>query len=323
MQDNSTFALLLLALLLALSGCAGYEAEQGKPPKGYRNATMLKAAYATGRLKLIDAEPEVPTNLAAHRDLVFKNTPEKDLKLDIYHAADVKDPLPLLVFIHGGSWKSGNKDDYRRYLVDYAAKGYVTATLSYRFSQEAPFPAAFDDVVCGLSWLKANADRYYIDTNHIAVIGGSAGGHLAMMLAYQARDTTYQGACPIEIDAGIHAIVNLYGPADLTTDFAINHPSVIQFVGQEFSEASRFAYEAVSPLQFVTADDPPTLIFHGTIDDVVPVAQSDTLYQVLQRLGIPAEYHRLEGWPHTMDLGLYVNQYCQHHMDAFFRQHLQ
>ncbi|HFC01256.1 MAG TPA: alpha/beta hydrolase, partial [Phaeodactylibacter sp.] len=150
-----------------------------EPPKGYWNQFTMKIAYATGRLKLIDPSPEIPNNLIAYRDLVYKKTKEKILKLDLYHKNNITQPTPLLVFIHGGSWKSGDKDDYRRYLVDFAEKGYITATIAYRFSQEAPFPAAFDDVVCAIKWLKDHASAYHVDTENIAVIGGSAGGHLA------------------------------------------------------------------------------------------------------------------------------------------------
>ena len=323
MKGNQNRLLVAMTMAVLVVGCRSYCVEDGRPPKGYRSANTLKVAFATGMLKLIDAEPEVPAQITVHRDLLYKETPEKDLKLDLYHAASATGKLPLLVFIHGGSWKSGNKDDYRRYLVDYALKGFATATLSYRFSQEAPFPAAFHDVVCGLKWLKANANAYPVDTSRIALIGGSAGGHLAMMVAYHARDSAYQGECPVQADAGIRAVVNLYGPADLTTDFAINHPSVIRFVGEEYSKDTHGAYVAVSPLTYISSDDPPTLTFHGTIDDVVPVAQADTLHQALLRSGVSSIYHRLKGWPHTMDLGLYVNQYCQFHMDAFFEQHLQ
>lgn len=293
------------------------------PPKGYANSTTLKVAYATGALKLIEDEPEVPANVKVIQDIVYKETAEKTLKLDIYHFDSLDTPRPLLVFIHGGSWKKGNKDDYLPYLVDYVKKGYVTATVAYRFSQEAIFPAALDDVVCAVKWLKSNAQDYHIDPNKVAVIGGSAGGHLAMLLGYHGNDPDYQGACDsTEVDASVQAVVNLYGPVDLTTDFAINHPSVHQLMGAEYSPASKAAYEAGSPINFITPDDPPTLTFHGTIDEIVPVVQADMLDEALKKEQVPSYYHRLEGWPHTMDLGLKVNSYCQYYMDEFFQKHL-
>ncbi|MCB0837625.1 MAG: alpha/beta hydrolase [Bacteroidetes bacterium] len=295
-----------------------------KAPKGFMNETTLKIAYATGLLKLIDAEPPVPESLSFYEDIVYKQTPEKELKLDIYHQNSLQEPQPLLVFIHGGSWKSGNKDDYRRYLVDFAEKGYVTASLSYRFAQDAPFPAAFDDVVCGLSWLRQHAEEYMIDADHIAVVGGSAGGHLTMMLAYHSYDSTYHrpDGCEYGSDQRIQAIVNFYGPTDLTTEYARNHPSVFKFIGQEYSEDNHSLFAAASPLEFVSEDDPPTLTFHGTLDDLVPVSQADRLHEALKESGVQSEYHRLKGWPHTMDLSLKVNRFCQYQMDAFFEKYL-
>lgn len=320
MPIKNILLLVSIVLLLFNFGCS--QSEALAPPKGYKSTTTMKVAYATGLLKLIESSPDVPDSITVHKDLVYKESPQKPLKLDIYHLNSINEATPLVVFIHGGSWKKGDKDDYRRYLVDYAAKGYVTATLSYRLSPIAPFPAAFDDVVCGIKWLRSNAAKYHIDPDRIAVVGGSAGGHLAMMLGYHGNDSTYVAECAIEADVNIKAIVNLYGPADLTTDFAINHPSVIQFVGQEYSEETKGAFDAVSPLQFISPDDPPTLTFHGTIDEIVPVEQSDRLHEELQQKNVVSYYHRLKGWPHTMDMGRKVNKYCQYYMDEFFEKHL-
>ncbi|MEZ5043431.1 MAG: alpha/beta hydrolase [Saprospiraceae bacterium] len=317
--NGSRWMLLLIAL-----ACACSKTDPSAPPKGFLNESTLKLAYATGALKLIETEPAIPETLLAFKDITYKETIEKNLKVDIYHHRDIQQPTPLLVFIHGGSWKKGDKDDYRRYLVDYAEKGYVTATISYRFSQEAPFPAALDDVTCAIKWLKQHASEYHIDPQKIAVIGGSAGGHLGMMLAYHASDSTYSQpvGCETGVDSKIQALVNLYGPTDLTTPYSVAHPSVIALIGSEYSDTTKTKFEAASPLFFISPDDPPTLIFHGTIDDLVPVSQSDTLQMALTRANVPVYYHRLEGWPHTMDLSLKVNNYCQVQMDAFFAKYL-
>ena len=104
------------------------------------------------------------------------------MKLDIYHSKNISESAPLLLFIHGGGWHGGDKHDYLRYLVDYAKKGYVTATVQYRFTDKVKFPAQLLDVKAAVRWLKQNADEYHIDNNNIAVIGGSAGGHLSLMV---------------------------------------------------------------------------------------------------------------------------------------------
>jgi len=318
----SILGLLVLFWMTFIADCSS--ADASRPPKGYLNETMLKVAYASGALKLIEAEPEIPAHLRSYENITYKTTPEKELKLDIYHKPDIQSPTPLLVFIHGGSWKKGNKDDYRRYLVDFAEKGFVTATIAYRFAQDAPFPAALEDVVCAVKWLKSNAQDYFIDTSRVAVVGGSAGGHLGMLLAYHGQDTTFKSVSSCEGTATpeIQALVNFYGPVDLTTAYSVSHPSVVGFLGQAYDETSQELYEAASPINFITPDDPPTLTFHGTLDDLVPVGQADTLDLMLKAVGVPSHYHRLKGWPHTMDLGQRVNNYCQYQMDAFFAQYL-
>ncbi len=292
------------------------------PPKGYLNHTLLKIAYALKTLKLVDTKPAIPDHMIAHQGIVYKQTDARDLKIDIYHKKSLKEEAPLLLFIHGGSWKSGDRDDYRRYLIDYAEKGYITASVAYRFSQEAIFPAQLNDIVCAIQWLKTHCHDYRINPEKIALIGGSAGGHLAMMAAYMGGESRYPGSCDYPVDASVQAIVNLYGPADLTTEIAIHTPSVIRLTGRPYSDSTKMLFEDISPIRYISADDPPTLIFHGTIDKIVKVSQSDSLVQVLNRVGVPHEYHRLKGWPHTMDLSLKVNQYCQYYMDRFFTTYL-
>ena len=95
-------------------------------------------------------------------------------------------------------------------------------------------------------------------------------------------------------------------PTDLTTEFAIKQKSLLEFIGQPYDSAAEI-YRRASPLTYITSDDPPTLIFHGTIDDTVPVGQSDILKAALDKAGVANEYHRLKGWPHTMDLAVSVN----------------
>jgi dipeptidyl aminopeptidase/acylaminoacyl peptidase len=119
----------------------------------------------------------------------------------------------------------------------------------------------------------------------------------------------------------VQAVVNLYGPVDLTTDHAHNHDLVKKFLGKPYEEAPDL-YERASPLRYVTEDDPPTLILHGTIDDLVPIGQADTLSKALSEVGVAHRYERLEGWPHGMDLAQNVNDYCVRRMAEFLDKHL-
>lgn len=296
-------------------------ATEPEKPSGYCCDTFLKIAYFLGTLDLLEKDFPVPDDILEYKDVVYKTIDTTKLKLDIYHSKKISKQAPLLLFIHGGAWKKGDKHDYLLYLVDYARKGYVTATVQYRFSDKAKFPAQLLDVKAALLWLKNNAEKYNIDRNKIAVIGGSAGGHLSMMLGYTSDIDEFNVAEDSLYSPNVQAIVDLYGPYDLTTEYARKQSSVINLIGKTFSEAPDL-YKKASPKTYITEDDPPTLIFQGTIDELVPVAQSDSLTKHLEAVGVEVDYHRLEGWPHTMDLAVEVNKYCQFYMDKFFRKYI-
>jgi len=316
------FTTLLLALI-ALIGCSDKYNKDGSlnPPSGYPNEFLMKAAYFVGLLDLMDKKPAIPDNIIEYKDIIYKETESRSLKLDIYHLKELKEAAPVLIFIHGGGWKKGDKQDYLLYLIDYAKKGYVTATVAYRFSQEALFPAAVLDVKCAVRWIRSHAKEYRIDPDKIAIIGGSAGGHLAMMIGYSADVPEFDRECADSSDSRVQAVVDLYGPSDLTTDYARNQKSPKEFLGKSYEEDPDL-YLKASPKPYITSDDPPTLIFQGTIDALVPYSQSDSLKKWLDKAGVPAEYHKLKGWPHTMDLAKEVNEYCQYYMDAFFEKYL-
>lgn len=314
---------LLITSHLFISACSQENNESDnapKAPRGYRNETFLKAAYALGFLNLIETEPTVPQNINEYKGITYKQIDSIDLKLDIYRLKSLNKAAPVLLFIHGGGWSKGKRSDYLPYLVDFARKGYVTVTVSYRLSKVAHFPAAVEDVKCAVKWIRKNASQYGINPDKIAVIGGSAGGHLALMLAYS-DDDEFSEECPDHVSSRVNAVVDLYGPVDLTTPYAQKRPESTSFLGQIYDQDPGIFKDA-SPRFYISHDDPPTLIFHGTIDSLVPVSQSDSLHSWLDNAGVPNEYHRLKGWPHAMDISKKVNEYCQYYMDIFFAKYL-
>lgn len=294
-----------------------------KTPVGYWFTPPAYAAIWLGIDKLADLEPAVPENIEEIRDIEYKNINGKSLQLDIYRPKNLDKPAPLLVFIHGGSWKSGKRSDYLVYLISYAQKGYVTATVSYRLLKDGPYPACIEDINDAIEWFHRNSDNYGYDPSMIAVIGGSAGAHLATLAAYgwnkPAHINDTSGFIPG--DQKVKAVVDIYGPVDLTTEYARNHPLITAFLAKKWDEVPEIFREA-SPVNYLDKSDPPTLIFHGTSDKLVPVSQSDMLKNKLDSLGVPCVLHRLPGWPHTMDIVLRVNEFCQKKMDEFFKLYL-
>jgi dipeptidyl aminopeptidase/acylaminoacyl peptidase len=116
-------------------------------------------------------------------------------------------------------------------------------------------------------------------------------------------------------------VVDIYGPVDLTTPYAQKQHLVTDFIAHSYQEKPEL-YREASPVQYLDKNDPPTLILHGTSDDLVPVSQSDTLKSKLDRLGVPCVYCRVPLWPHTMDIVQRVNDYAQKQMNSFFEKHL-
>jgi acetyl esterase/lipase len=303
------FFVFQIFLAFLLSGCSKDTSELPlKPPGGYWNMTTIKIAYFLGMIDEIQLEFPVPDNITEIKDLVYITVDSTYLHLDIYYPKNILKKQPLLLFIHGGGLSKGNKKDYLFYTVAFAQRGYVTATVQYRFVDEVKYPEQVYEVISAVRWLEKNADSFHIDTSKIALIGGSVGGLLAVMVGYSADIDIFKAGVD-SVSYNVEAVVDLYGPVDFTTPYAREHSIVKRMFGKTYDEEPDI-YKKYSPLSFVSSDDPPTLVFQGTIDDLAPVSRSDTLVSRLKKAGVPVEYHRLKGWPHAMYVEVSVSRYC-------------
>jgi acetyl esterase/lipase len=291
-----------------------------KPPVGYHYQTLDILAIISGLEHLINKYPETPPNIAEFKNIEYKNIDGKSLQLDIYKAKNLTKPAPLLVFIHGGGWKSGQREDYKSYLNSFAMKGYITATVSYRLLPDSVYPACVEDIADAVQWLFTHGENYGYDPDRIALIGGSAGAHLALLTAYGWNKTGLKANFP-DNKHKIKAVVDIYGPTDLTTEYARTQSVVTNFLGHTYSENPKVFKEA-SPIFYLDKNDPPTLILQGTSDQIVPYSQSDLLKTKLDSLGIPAVYYKLPLWPHTMDVVQRVNDYCQLKLEDFVHKYV-
>ncbi len=294
-----------------------------KAPMGYYFETPTLLALVSRLEPIINKTPAVPDNVVETKNIEYKNINGKSLQLDIYQPKGLTKPAPLLVFIHGGGWRGGDRADYLVYLTHFASLGYVTATVSYRFLKVAPYPACVEDILDAVNFFYQNGEKYNYDPDRICLIGGSAGSHLAMLAAYgwkkqgAASDTTTQNANKHKIKA----VVEIYGPTDFTTEYARNHPTITGFIAHSYQEAPQLYVEA-SPITYVSKDSPPTLILHGTRDMLVPLSQAVLLKDKFDKLGVPYVYCPVPGWPHTMDLAKRVNDYAKITMRDFFEKYV-
>lgn len=248
----------------------------------------------------------VPANLPAREvvalcNLEYSRPGGRPLRLDLYRPRAADGPLPLVVWIHGGGWRSGSKSPCPAAWM--AQHGYVVAGMDYRLSGEATFPAQIVDCKAAVRWLRAHAAEYGIDPNRIGAWGASAGGHLAALLGVTGDVALFESPEHEEYSSRVQAVCDFFGPAHLVLSGTAADPGVqgmraiTQLLGGPAGELYEKAALA-SPITFVTPDDPPFLIVHGSRDRVVPLAQSRLLFEALQNAGVEAALHVVEGAGH-------------------------
>jgi acetyl esterase/lipase len=212
-------------------------------------------------------------------------------------------PFPLVVYVHGGGWHAGDKSQFPSALLRNA--GYATASINYRLSREAPFPAQILDCKQAVAFLRANAKTLGIDPTHIGAWGGSAGGHLVALLGTTGDAKSPSWATTPGISNSVAAVCDWCGPSDLLSVQAQSSPRrklsqpVVELLGGTPSERPELAKEA-SPVTFAHKGCPPFLIMHGTSDDVVPIEQSRELSDALKAKGVDCTYEEVDG-DHNFD----------------------
>ena len=263
--------------------------EEGtEPPPGYETRAAVMTAIASGQLELIRPSETLPVGVREIEGVEFHKVQGRSLQLDLALPVNPSTSIPGLIFIHGGGWSDGKRNVYHYYTRQFAAAGYAAATISYRLSGEASFPAASQDVFAAIRWMREHAAEYNIDADRIALVGGSAGAHLALLAAYASDERRLTGPQAGKPDAlRVAAVVDFYGPVDLTTEQARSSRAVSKFMGGPYEEIPS-DYALASPIKHVDRRDPPTLIFHGTIDQIVSIRQSDALAKRLAEKQCPA-----------------------------------
>ena len=266
--------------------------------------------------------PQLPENLITFKNQAYKSVNGKRLLLDVYQNKDIANP-PILVWIHGGAWKRGSKEAFitkNNNLVNAVLnKGYALASINYRLSGEAIFPAQIQDCNDAINFLYEHADTYGFNKDAIALMGRSAGGHLRVLVATSntsgRRD--FMGD-QNKILFKVKALVDFFGPSDLInfkaygTDKGTGTPEA-DLLGGSPLEKERLA-RAASPIYYVNAQSPPTILFHGTADRNVPSKQSELFKSELDKHNIISELYLVDGARHgdpIFDTEVYVTKTMQ------------
>jgi len=274
--------------------------------------------------------PRVPDAVEAFWDVPYAETDHSRQRLDLLlpKARSADKPLPVIVAVHGGAWLGGNKRDGVGFLVPFAASGkYAGASIGYRLSQDAIWPAQIHDCKAALRWLRGNAEKYNLDPDRIGVIGFSAGGHLAAMLGTSGDVKELEGDLGKFTDQSsrVTCVVDFFGPTNFLT--IGDHPSQIRHYADDSPEALLLgsaikADEAkarqASPITFVTPDDAPFLIVHGTNDPLVPHPQSEEFRDALRKAGVPVALITVQDGSH----GGFRNPTIERQVRDFFAAHL-
>ncbi|MEZ4446102.1 MAG: alpha/beta hydrolase [Polyangiaceae bacterium] len=225
------------------------------------------------------------------KDVVFSKASGQALRLDIAWPKQ-GGPHKLVVLVHGGGWGDGGKSWYESEIESLAALGYVAASVDYRLAEEQNnvFPAAVQDVRCALRWLVASKDQYAIEPRRVALVGGSAGGQLAALVASAANEEAFDGACATSGPVPpIAAVVAISAPFDLRASAFGGHQEgqwdVATFLGAPARERAAQAARA-SPITHIDRADPPVLLIHGTDDATVPVSESRHYGGALAKAGV-------------------------------------
>jgi acetyl esterase/lipase len=268
--------------------------------------------------------PNVPEGTRILRDLAYIPDGHERQKLDLYLPEQKvgNRPLPLIVWVHGGAWLAGSKENCPA--VRFLRHGYAAASINYRLSRHAIFPAQIEDCKAAIRFLRANAEKYNIDPNRIGVWGASAGGHLVALLGTAGDVKEFDKGPNLNVSSRVQAVCDFFGPTDFTKmskfpstmDHDAPNSPESQLIGgpvQEIKEACKRA----NPITYVSKDDPPFLICHGDKDPLVPHNQSVLLNDALKQAGVSVIFHTVKGGGHG-----FRDRQVDRMVQQFFDKHL-
>lgn len=269
--------------------------------------------------------PPLPDNVIVETDIEYAKAGDTSLKLDVYKPkTQATKARPCVVWIHGGGWQNGSKANGARLLPPILANGdYVGASVEYRLTDVAPWPAQIHDCKAAIRYLRANAAKLGIDPNKIGVWGASAGGHLVSLLGTSGDVAELEGNLGVSgVSSRVTCVVDFCGPSDFLL-FGVEAPRLnepgqplYKLFGGPLKEKQEVAKQA-SPVTYVTKDDPPFLIMHGTADNTVNIRQAERFDEALTQAGVNTTFVKIINGPHA-----FGGRKVEERVVAFFDKHL-
>ncbi len=242
------------------------------------------------------------------RDIVYSRVAGINLKLDVYRRRDAVRDCPTLLQIHGGAWILGSKNEQGLPLMmQMASRGWVCVSVDYRLSPHATFPDHLIDLKRAIQWIHEHGPEYGANPDFVVATGGSAGGHLASLVALTANDPLLQPGFE-NIDTSVRACVPFYGVYDFTDRHNVyRHRGLAELLEKRVMKAAlheaQEAYDQASPMSRVHADAPPFFVIHGDKDTLVPVAEARNFYSDLRKLSSqPVAYAEIPGAQHAFEI---------------------
>ena len=224
--------------------------------------------------------------------IVYSKVGDRELLLDAFVPKREGD-LPAVLVVHGGAWRSGNRQQLRTYAKELAKRGIVCFAIDYRLAPEHKFPAQIEDCREAVKWIRANATEFKVDTERLGAIGYSAGGHLVCLLATTGEKPKEENG---NVDTRIKAAAAGGAPTDFRS-FPDNGKWAEYWMGGDLRTCPDLFRDA-SATAFVDKEDAPVFFFNGTVDKVVPIAWSQSCYEALKSIGVKTEMHTIEGAGH-------------------------
>jgi acetyl esterase/lipase len=294
----------LCAALLCAASVAPVHAGTPDPAPYTAETTYAKLVKTYPFIRI--ASQELPPSVRKVEGITYVRHGGRELQLDLYLPAQPKTaPAPGIVFVHGGGWRSGVRANFAPMAIRLAERGYAAATISYRLSPEALYPAAIHDAKAAVRWMRANAARYGIDPERIAIGGGSAGGQIASLAGVtDGIDKFDPDAVPGAASSAVQAIVNIDGLSDFTSEAARRYEddpakqpsSAGAWFGGRYAEKSALWREA-SPTFYVGARTPP-ILFVGSAQPRFSVGREEMIAK-LQAAGVASQVVLLPDTPHS------------------------